>query len=140
MPPQRYHSATLTLFLDLGGLAAQIPQVVELRAADVAEGDQLDVVDVRGMHRKGALDADAEADLADREGLADAATLSPNDVTGEHLDPGAGALDDLHVHLDRVTGPEVRDVGPQRGGIQRVKGVHGVSSSFQAVSAQGAHV
>ena len=32
-------------------------------------------------------------------------------VALEDLDPGAGALDDLDVDLDGVTGPEVRDVG-----------------------------
>ena len=79
----------LALFLDLGGLAAQIAQVVQLRAADVAAGDQLDLVQVRGVHREGALDADAEADLADGEGLADAAALAADDVAGEDLDPGA---------------------------------------------------
>src|SRR4051794_17119914 len=99
----RCRSATLPLFLDLGGLPAQIAQVVQLGAADVAAGDQLDPVQVRGMYREGPLDADAEADLANGEGLADAAALAADDVTGEDLDPGAGALDDLHMHLDRVT-------------------------------------
>jgi len=29
------------------------------------------------------------------------------------------------VHLDGVAGAEVRDVGPQGGGVQGVQGVHG---------------
>src|SRR4051794_24999348 len=54
--------------------------------------------------------ADAEADLADREGLLQAATLAPDHDTLEHLDAGPVTLDDLDVHLDGVTGPEVGDV------------------------------
>ena len=63
----------LALLLDLGGLAAQVAQVVELGAPDVTAGDDLDLLDDRGCAREGPLDADTEGHLADREGLADAA-------------------------------------------------------------------
>ena len=62
----------LATFLDLGGLAAQVAQVVELRAPHVTAGDDLDLVEDRRVQREGALDADAEGDLADGEGPADA--------------------------------------------------------------------
>src|SRR3954447_15647374 len=97
------------LLLDLGGLAAQVAQVVQLGAAHVTTGDDLDVVDDRGVEREGALDTDAEGDLADREGLADAAAVATDDDALEDLDARAGALDDLHVDVDRVTGAEVGD-------------------------------
>ena len=65
--------------------------------------------------RERALHAGAEADLADREGLAQAAAVTADDDTLEDLDAGAGALDDLHVDLHGVAGTEVGDVGAQRG-------------------------
>src|SRR5664279_261202 len=117
-------SATRALLLDLGGLTAQIAQVVQLGPANVAAGDQLDAVQVRRVNGKGALHADAETDLANGEGLADTATLPADHMTGEDLDTRTRALDDLDVHLHRVAGTEVRDIGPQRGGVQGVQGVH----------------
>src|SRR3954469_26043880 len=90
------------LLLDLGLLAPQVAQVVQLRAAHVTAGDDLDVVDHRGVHREGALDADLEADLADREGLAHAVARAADDGALEDLDTGAAALDDVDVHLDGV--------------------------------------
>ena len=62
--------------LILAFLPRSVAQVVQLRAADVTAGDDLDRVEGRGVHRERALDADAEADLADGEGLADAAALA----------------------------------------------------------------
>ena len=64
--------SVVATFLDLGGLAAQVAQVVELRAAHVTAGDDLDLLEDRAVQREGALDADAERDLADREGTPDA--------------------------------------------------------------------
>ena len=58
------------------------------------------------MQREGPLHADAEADLADGEGLANAVARTGDDHAGEDLDPGTVALDDLHVHLDGVAGSE----------------------------------
>src|SRR5215218_2999734 len=51
----------VALLLDLGGLAAQLAEVVQLRAADVTAGDDLDLLDDRGVYREGALHAHAEA-------------------------------------------------------------------------------
>src|SRR5205085_11460791 len=69
----------VALLLDLGGLAAQVAQVVELRATDVTAGDDLDLVDHRRVHGERALDTGAEADLADGERLANPATLPADD-------------------------------------------------------------
>ena len=65
------------------------------------------------VHREGALDADAVADLADGEGLAEARALAADDGALEDLDALLGALDDPHVDLQRVAGSEVGDVVPQ---------------------------
>src|SRR5699024_7229953 len=98
-------SGVLALLPDAGLLAGEVAQVVQLRAADVAAGDDLDLVDGRGVHGEHALDADAEGHLADAEGLAHAVALATDDVALEDLDTGAVALDDLHVHLDVVARP-----------------------------------
>src|SRR3954467_12381472 len=81
------------LLLDLGGLAAQVTQVVELGPPDVAAGHHLDLLDDRGVHREGALHADAEAHLADREGLLQATALPADGHTLEDLHPGPVAFD-----------------------------------------------
>src|SRR5690242_4089734 len=102
----------LPLLLDLRGLAAEVTEVVELGAADGTTGDDLDAVDAGAVDRVGPLDADAEADLADREGLAEARPLATDHDALEDLDPGAATLDDPGVDLERVAGAEVGDVGP----------------------------
>ena len=43
------------VLLDLGGLAVTLTQVVELGAAHVALGNDLDVVDRGGVNREGTL-------------------------------------------------------------------------------------
>src|SRR6478609_6400749 len=103
----------VALLADLGSLAAQTTQVVELRAAHVTTADDLDVVDDRRVQREGALDADAERDLADGEGLADAAAVATDDDALEDLDTRARALDDLDVDLEGVAGAEVGNVRAQ---------------------------
>src|SRR4051812_27127505 len=110
---ERSGRSGVPLLLDLGLLAAQVAQVVELGATHVTAGDELDVVDDRGVHREGALDADLEADLANREGLADAFAGAADDDPLEDLNTRARAFDDVHVHLDVVTGAEVGNVGTE---------------------------
>ena len=66
------------------------------------------------VQRERALDADAEADLADGEGFAHAIALAADDDTLEDLDARAGALDDLDVDLDGVAGTEGGDIAAHR--------------------------
>src|SRR3954470_24853296 len=87
--------AASALLLDLRLLATQLAQVVQLRAAHVAAGHDVDVVDVGRMHREGPLDANAVAFLAHGEGLPDPAALPPKHDTLEDLDAFLRALDDL---------------------------------------------
>src|SRR5690606_11177241 len=113
-PSRVMPGSEVALLLDAGLLAREVAQVVELGAAHIAAGDDLDLVDGRGVHGEDALHADAEGDLADPEGLADAVALAADDVALEDLDTGAVALDDLHVDLDVVAGAEVGDVVAHR--------------------------
>src|SRR6478735_8122454 len=127
----------VALLLDLRGLAAEVTEVVQLRATHVAAGHDLDLLDDRGVDREGALDADAEADLANGEGLADTVALAADGDALEDLDAGARALDDLDVDLQRVAGTEVRDVAAKGGCVDRVKSVHEVSLSRVATGQHG---
>src|SRR4051812_44228455 len=127
--PRSARRQVVALLLDLGLLAAEVAQVVELRATHVTAGQDLDLVDDRGVQREGALHADAEGDLAHREGAAHARALDPDADALEHLDAGAVALDDLDVDLEGVAGTEVGDVVAAGGGGERVDDVgHEVSS------------
>src|SRR5690606_26833999 len=115
------------LLLDLGGaLALALAQVVQLRAADLALGEDLDLVDHRAVDREGARDPDAEAELADGEGLADARAVAADDDALEDLDTRAGAFLNAHVHADGVAGTEVGHVGPHGSSVQLIQNVHGL--------------
>src|SRR5665647_697511 len=114
----------VALFLDLGSLAAQVTQVVKLGTAHVAAGHDLDLLDDRAVQREGTLDANTEADLANRVGLADATTVTTDDHTLEDLDARARAFNDLDVNLDVVTGAECRDVIAQTDLVDVVEFVH----------------
>src|SRR5437660_11731543 len=105
----------LATLLDARGLAAQVPQVVELGPPHPAAGDRLDLLDRRAVHREGPLDADAIADLPDGEGPAGTAALAPDHHALENLDPRAIALSDPDMDLERVPRPETRDVRPGLG-------------------------
>src|SRR5205085_192642 len=104
--------------LDLGGLAAQAPEVVQLGASYITPALDLDVVDDRTVERKGALDTHPEADFPDGEGLLDSRPRASDHHTGEDLDAGPVALDHLHVHLHRVTGSEGGDVVAKRACVE----------------------
>src|SRR3954464_3691941 len=111
--------------LDLGGLPDAVPEVVQLRPAHGAAGDRLDLGDDRRVHRERALDADAVADLAHGERLANAGALAADHHALEELDSLLVALHDTHVHLQGVAGREGRDVVADALGIDEIGGVHG---------------
>src|SRR4029453_4563257 len=104
----------VALFLDLRSLTAQGAHVVQLGAADVTLGDDLDLFDDRRVNREGTLNADAEGNLADGEGLADTLALAAKDEALENLDTGVLAFDDVHVNLEGVTRTELRNIVTQR--------------------------
>src|SRR5689334_15067625 len=84
----------LAQFLDLRLLAAQVTQVVELGPAHITAGHDLHLVQLRAVERVGPLNPDAEAHLADCEGLPQTTALSADHHALEDLDPGPVALDD----------------------------------------------
>src|SRR5215468_8217413 len=114
----------LPLLLDLGGLAPQVSQVVELGSAYIAPGNDFDLVDDRRVYRERAFDANPETDLAHGERFAQTATLAADHDSLEDLDTRAGTLDHADVDLQGVAGPELGYVGTQRLGIHGVERVH----------------
>ena len=99
------------LLADTGSLADLVAQIVELCATDAAVTDDVDVVDLGAVHGEGTLDANAEADLADGEGLAVHSAVTTDDVTLEDLNTLALAFLDAVVNLHVVTNEELRQIG-----------------------------
>ena len=118
----RAHVAALA---DAGALADPAAQVVELRAAHVTAGGDLDALDLRRVHGERPLHADAEGLLADREGLAHPLALALDDDALEDLRAATRALDDLEVDLDAVAGLEPGDAAQLRALEAVDDGAHG---------------
>ena len=93
---------------DAGALADLVAQVVELRAADIAAGSDLELLDLRRVQREGSLHPDTERLLPHGEGLANAAALAFEHDALEDLGPLAAPFDDLEVNAHAVAGAELR--------------------------------
>ena len=91
-------------------LADAVAEVVELGATDGTVADNLELGDLGAVKREGALDADAEGDLADSEGLAGTLAAHADDVALEDLLTLTVALDDAVVNLDVVARANLGDV------------------------------
>src|SRR5206468_10303744 len=90
-------------------LADTSAQVVELRAVDVADRADLDLLDLRRVERERPLDADAEGLLAYGERLARSGPLALDHDALVDLDPPALALDHLKVDAHGVPRLEAWD-------------------------------
>ena len=121
----------LATLLDASLLAAQVAQVVKLRAADAAPAGDLDGLQVRGVNREGTLNTDAEGDLADGEGLADAGALTTDADTLEELCTLVVALDNLYVYFEGIAWAEGRDIVAQLCCIDLVNDVGHANLPFQ---------
>src|SRR5690625_3467246 len=129
---RRLRLGGLAALADTGGLAAPVARVVPRGAAHAAAGDDLILLDRRGVDGEDPLHADAVADLADGEGLTVGRTLAGDDHALEDLGTGTGALRHADVDGERVTGTEVRDVGAQLGLLQLLNGGVHLKSSLIA--------
>jgi hypothetical protein len=76
------------------------------------------------MDREGALHADAEGDLADRERLVQAPALATDHHPVEDLDPLPVPFDHPHVDLHGVAGTELGQVVAEERAIDEVGVVH----------------
>src|SRR5207342_3155333 len=127
----------LAALADLRGLAATVTQVIELGSPDRASADDLDLLNDWGVKGEGALNADAVADLANGERLADATAGSTDHHPLEDLHAGLVALNDSDVNLQGVAGTELGNVVSQRGRVDKVKGLHVVSWKVPQVTHGG---
>src|SRR6185436_1078448 len=93
-------------FADAGRLAAASAQIIELRAANLAAANQLDLLHDRRVDREDALHSLAVGNLADREALVESAALATDHHALIGLEAGAGALRHTHVDAHRVAGLE----------------------------------
>src|SRR4029077_18368381 len=105
-PPARVSD----LFLDPGGLAGQIAQVVELGAAHVAAALDGDLADGRAVGLEHALDALAVRDLAHRERGVESAVAARDHDTLVRLHTLTVAFHHLDLHHHGVAGLEVRNL------------------------------
>lgn len=110
----------LAALLDAGSLAAQVAHVVQLRATYVTLADDLNLLQVRGVYREGTLNTDTEGNLADRERLTDAVTLTTNDEASEDLGTGNRTLDNLDVYVEGIARTEVRDIVAQLACVYKI--------------------
>src|SRR5712691_7388495 len=101
-----------------------LAQVVQLRAAHVADLHDLDALDLRRVERERALDADAERLLPHRERFARAGTLALDDDAFEDLNARPGAFDDTEVNADAVAGLEPRQALAPLALLDGLDGVH----------------
>src|SRR5208283_3533046 len=108
----RMESGTLFALAQARRFALQVAQVVELGAADAARADHVDMVDHAGMYGEDALHALSEADLANRDGLAESRVVAGNHHAFESLQPLLVAFLDLDVDPNCIARPERRYIGP----------------------------
>lgn len=112
------------LLADASSLAVTVAHVVELGATDVTAGNNLDLFDDGRVYGEGTLYTNAEGNLTDGEGFADAATLTTNNEALEDLDTAAVTFNDVDVNVEGVTGAEVGDVGAKGLVVNEVKSLH----------------
>ncbi len=97
----------LDSFLEAGGLASELAQIVQLRAAYLPGAHHIDMIDNRRMHGENALHAVAEAHLANRDGLAHSGILAGNHRALERLQTLLVAFSDSYVNANGVAGPKL---------------------------------
>src|SRR4029079_10638040 len=107
--PARNLAADVAALGDARGLTGASAQIVELGPADVAAAHDLDLVDDRRIEREDALDALAEADLADGEAGTNALVGAGDAHALERLHAGAVAFDHLDADAERVARAEFGD-------------------------------
>src|SRR6201991_826733 len=99
----------LGLLDDARRLAAQVAQIIELRAADLAAAYDLDRVDHRRHHGEHAFHAFTVGNLAHREALVEPGAGAADADAFIGLHAGAFAFDHLDVDDHGIAGPELRN-------------------------------
>ena len=100
-------------FLDLGSLALQRTQVVQLGAANLTTTDHFNVVDAGAVQRERTLDADAVRHATHGERLTDAAIALGHHSAFKSLKTLAAAFHNLHENANGVTDVELGQIGAE---------------------------
>ena len=111
-------------FLDLGGLAMKLAQVVELGTANHAPGDHGYPLYRRRMEREAAFDSHAEGDFADQEALANAGAGTGQYHALESLGSSPIAFDNSDVHPNGIARTEVGDVLAELAFVYEIESLH----------------
>ena len=98
------------LFLNLGGLAHLVAQVIQFSALHVALADHFNLVDFGAVNREGTLYANGKANLSHGKGFAIACAMLTDNVALEHLNTFAITFGNAIVNLDIVTYVKIRNI------------------------------
>src|SRR2546428_12077829 len=101
----------LPFLSDAGLLPDLLPQIIEVRPADPARPEDLDLLDAGRVDRERPLHPDPVGDAPDRERLAESPAAAPDHHALERLEPVAPAFGDLDVDPHGIPGPKGRDLG-----------------------------
>ena len=100
-------------FLDLGSLALQIAQIVQLRPADLAATDPFDMIHTGGMQRESAFYADTVGYAANGKGLATGTVALCDHGALKRLKTFAVAFYNLHEYAERIANVEAGQIGSE---------------------------
>ena len=100
-------------FLDLGSLALQIAQVVQLGTTHLTTTDHFDVINAGAVQRESTLNADAVRNTANGERFTDAAITLSHHSAFKSLKTLAATFHNLHVNANGVTDVELGQIGAE---------------------------
>ena len=105
------------LFLDSGGLACALAQVIELGTADMSAPLNRYLLDARRMDKENALYADALKNAAHGQSRVYAAAMSLDDDPFVALRPLLTAFPDFDEDFDRIADVDARQIFLQKRGF-----------------------
>jgi hypothetical protein len=109
----RSAGASAFAFAETRRFAFEATEVIQLGSANPAGADDVDMIDNSGVHRENALDALAEANLADGDRFTHSGVVSGDYGTFEDLQALFVTFPDLDVDFDGVARPECGEVRPE---------------------------
>jgi hypothetical protein len=96
--------------LNSGSFSDFASEIVKLGSANLTVSKDFELGYVRRVERESSLDSDAAGDLADRNGLGNAAMLKGNDDAFEKLNALLASFSNLHVCAYCVAGSDSGNV------------------------------